>query len=105
MRVFNEKLLDEFRARGRCEICNAWRNRRFPHHWYARGMANGSRLDIRENVIGLCLACHEKCHNCKIDRAYTLEIIAQRERKTPQECKEVIWNTLARKKETPRVHD
>lgn len=98
MIVIDDDLLDEFRNKLRCEFCGARTLGCEPHHVHARGMGGGSRLDVRENLIGLCRDCHDKAHLCKIDRADILAKIAAREKKTPQQCQEVIWNLLSKKK-------
>ena len=59
MIVIDEDLLDQFRGPGNCERCGKWSFSRHPHHCYIkRGMGGGSRLDLRENIIGLCFMCH-----------------------------------------------
>lgn len=97
MIVIDDDLLDELRRKQRCEFCGL-RARCQPHHYHARGMGGGSRLDIRENLIALCPECHGKAHGLKITRADIMEAIARREKKTPRQCQEVIWDMLAKKK-------
>lgn len=103
MIVKDEVLLASFRRKRRCEFCGAdLRHKAEPHHYHAKGMGGGSRLDIPENLIALGGAldcnCHGKAHDCKIDRADILAKIAARLGKTPEEVQKVIWETLAERK-------
>lgn len=64
MKILNEKLLEEFRAPGRCEWCGKRCRVREPHHIYARGMGGAGRLDVRINLVALgsTLAFECTCH-------------------------------------------
>ncbi len=96
MRIEDEKCLDSFRQAPCCEYCHApSRDGLHPHHWYARGMGGASRLDIRENLISLCPACHGKVHDGNIHREAILVLIALREKKTPEEIKGIVYRLLA----------
>lgn len=82
MKVVNDDLLAEFRARGVCELCELWRPTS-PHHVFARGMGGGGRLDIRVNLIALCWLCHGAVHSGAVDRDTVLRVVAARERTRP----------------------
>lgn len=103
MKIEDELLLQEFRDKLRCEWCQRTSRRSLaPHHWYARGMGGGSRLDIRENLIGLCADCHRQAHTGEIDRESLLAVIAQREGLQQDQVREIIWAALRADKETDR---
>ena len=57
-------------------------------------MGGGSRIDAPYNILPLCRECHNLAHVGKIDPADLLEIIAKREKMTPQQIREKIWQTL-----------
>ncbi len=98
MKVLNPDLLATYRTK-RCAVCS--RNYGVcGHHFYAKGMGGGSQLDIPENLLPLCVECHDKAHWGKIERPELLRLIAARLGKTPEECQQVIWDTLARRKES-----
>lgn len=82
MRIFNPDLLAEFRRKP-CEWCGLTPAE--PHHWHARGIGDGSRLDIRENLISLCRPCHNKIHSGNLRRYVLLNYIAAREGTTPEQ--------------------
>ena len=101
--MIDEALLDEFRGPGVCEYCGNRVALREPHHWKARGMGGGGRLDIRGNLIALCATfngndCHNRAHALKIDRRDLLAIIAKREKRTPESIVEELFELLRRKK-------
>lgn len=105
MKIINEKLLDEFRGHGVCELCRRWVFRREPHHWIARGMGGANRLDVRINLIALCAAfsggmdCHARHHNGDgPSREKLLAIISRRERMEPQ----AIMDELRRLQRLPK---
>ena len=68
MRIIDDVLLEEFRAKEFCEWCGRrLRYKAEPAHVFARGRSNGFRLDIRWNLVGLggpwdC-ACHKSSHD------------------------------------------
>lgn len=77
MKVIDDCLLAEFRAKGRCEYCGKKRPTD-PHHLWCRGMGGGGRLDIKENLIALCRECHTDVHNGVIHRSELVEMVAKR---------------------------
>ena len=97
MRIIDEPLLDQFRGPGRCEHCGKLVRKRDPHHWAARGIGGGGRLDVRCNLVALCSTfagggnCHRLAHDGKIKRDVLLGIIAARERTTPEAVEAEIW--------------
>jgi hypothetical protein len=101
MIIKDEDLLDEFRGAKKCEWCR----RRVggpahPHHIWARGMGGGNRMDVRENLISLCLNCHQVVHNGEIPRDAILVMVARREKVSVEEICDKIW-TIQR---TPARH-
>lgn len=85
MLVIDPDLLDEFRAKRECEYCHRKVRGCHPHHCFARGMANGGRLDIRRNIISLCAHCHSATHHGQIARDDLLRLVARRENCTTDE--------------------
>ena len=82
MKIIDEQLLQEFREKTSCEWC---KRRIFtglqPHHIFTRG---AGRLDIRCNLVALCIVCHGEVHAGVIMREDLLTIVAVREG-TPQD--------------------
>lgn len=79
MIVIDEDCLDRFRSASPCEWCKKPQNRREPHHAIAaRGMGGGGRIDVPENLIGLCIECHAKVHAGRIIKADLVAVIAAR---------------------------
>ena len=86
MKIINEALLNDFRRAPCCEVC--FRKNRSglqPHHYRAKGIGGAWRMDVRINLIALCLFCHRKAHDGNVSRKRILEIIAAREGRTPEE--------------------
>ena len=81
MRIEDESVLDQFRGR-MCEWCG--KERGHPHHIWAKGMGGGGTLDVRINLMTLCISHHDDVHNGKIRRWELLELVAKRERTTPE---------------------
>ena len=86
MKHIDYALLDEFRTRGRCEVCGVFCAAREPHHLLARGMGGGGRMDIRENLIAVGSSlpfpecpCHRAIHDGHIAKDDLLQIVARRE--------------------------
>lgn len=98
MKIISEATLDLFRQKQRCEWCGCRVARCDPHHWKPRGIGGGSRLDIKENLIGLCRECHNRAESGDIPRSAILETIADREGMTPEQVQELIWEKLRTKK-------
>ncbi len=101
MRVVDENLLAQFRAKGRCEWCKR-ASVVNPHHIWARGMGGGGRLDVPANLIALCLSCHEYVHAGMILRCDLLAIVARRENTTQDAITGEIY-ALRRAPKHPRV--
>ncbi len=97
MKVLNPDLLATCRTK-RCAVCSKTYGVT-AHHFHAKGMGGGSQLDIPENLLPVCVECHDKIHRGKIMRVEVLALIAARLGKTPEECQQVIWDTLAMNKE------
>lgn len=93
MIVINEKLLDEFRRKARCEFCGRKaRGGLDAHHIYAKGMGGGSRLDIRRNLVGLCRECHTSHHAGNEPlRCDLMALVATRENCLQDDIKEEVW--------------
>lgn len=45
-----------------CEYCHQHESGP-PHHIIARGMGGSKHRDVIENLIGLCIYCHERAEN------------------------------------------
>ena len=90
MKIVNLKLLAEFSRPGVCENCGKpCPDGRDPHHILTKG---AGRVDIRENLCGLCRACHNGFHSCgKPSAAKLFGISAKREGTTAQEAQAKIW--------------
>lgn len=89
-RIIDEKLLKAVRAREQCERCG---RRGFVQaaHVFGKGMGGWRRYDIAINLIGLCVVCHQRHHYGILATENLLEIVARRERTTPQAIREKIW--------------
>lgn len=93
MIITNERLLDEFRSAGRCELCGK-ACRTVPHHVRPKG--RGFQLDIRINLIAVgatsfdCL-CHENAQRYRISKEYVQRRVSWREACFWWEIEEVIW--------------
>jgi hypothetical protein len=98
LKIIDEKTLDLFRGAGLCEWCGHWFAWREPHHWHAKGLGGGSRIDLPRNLLSLCRQDHSSAHRGVIDRKDLLRIIAKRERCTPEECVQEIWDALRKDK-------
>jgi hypothetical protein len=96
MTIIDEELLDQFRRKTRCEYCKQHsRSGCDPHHYKAKGMGGGKRLDHPWNMIALCRACHSAVHDGNIPRCSLLLIIATREG-AAQDAIEMELNRLIR---------
>ncbi len=62
-----------------CERCDTRKGPFHCHHIWARGMGGGSRLDVRINLIILCVECHNKAHSSGITKRELWGIAAERE--------------------------
>jgi len=65
---------------GICELCH--RPYAHVHHVAFKGMGGNKALDTTYNLIGLCPACHDKCHGAdwKAMKVRCLEAIKRREK-------------------------
>lgn len=92
MRVVDDDLLAEFRRSPRCEACGTKTpSGADPHHYFARGMGGGQRLDVRTNLVALCRLCHTQAHAGQIRRETILDIIARRERTPANKILETLY--------------
>lgn len=89
MKVVDDELLSEFRRAGRCELCGLPGHTQ-PHHVFPRGMGGGGRLDVRVNLVALCLVCHNGFHDGNVPRASLLALVARREKLTVEEVEAEI---------------
>lgn len=98
MKVIDPALLDEFRSRGVCELCN--RPGSDPDHWFfARGMGAGGQLDVPENLLTLCRRCHDLRHQeGRPSKEVLLLIVARREGKSVEEVEQTLYELRRRKK-------
>jgi hypothetical protein len=93
----NEKLLDEFREKVRCEVClKGALCGCDPHHVFSRG---AGRADIRENLLAVCRVCHTKIHAGNIKRADLMKIIAHREGKSVDELQQAVYDARRNKRQ------
>lgn len=86
----DEAVLDLFRDKSRCEYCGNVAKCQ-PHHFHARGMGGGSRLDVRVNLLALCHVCHGQAHAGYVLRCDLLAIIAAREQAQQGDIAEVLY--------------
>ena len=64
MLVIDEAVLDVFRAKRLCEFCKKTSASRLePAHIFAKGFGGGNRVDVPENMVALCLNCHQSQHD------------------------------------------
>lgn len=104
MIVIDDELLEDFARPGRCELCGKYCIRREGHHYIARGIGGGSRMDVKENLISIGSTrlfqcqCHTLIHNGKIPKSRVLEVIAAREGMTPEEVTDFLNELRWRKK-------
>lgn len=96
MRIINEALLDTFRRKEACEYCKTRTQSGLdPHHYLAKGMGSGRRIDHPWNLLAVCRACHQLIHQGQIARCDLLAVIATRE-KTTQDAIELELHRLVR---------
>lgn len=83
MKIINNKLLATFRQTPACEICHD-RARCQPHHIICRGAGGGRRLDVRINLVAVCVFCHARLHGGSGGQVLRVEelltLVAHRER-------------------------
>lgn len=88
MRIVNESVLNLFRNKEVCEWCRRRTSSDqplHPHHFRAKGMGGGRRLDHPWNLLALCFQCHNEVHNGQIPRCDLLAVIAAREKVNQEE--------------------
>ena len=89
--IEDEKLLDHFRRKERCEWCGHWTGGHcHPHHLWTRGMGGGGRLDIAINLIAVCFFCHVDIHSGRILFCDLLAKVAAREDWNQQDIRREI---------------
>lgn len=91
MKIENNAVLDTFREKTQCELCNCNVGRAEPHHWYPRGMGGGHQMDVAFNLVALCRYCHQRSEDGCIPRRLLLLHIADRHGTTPGVVQEAIW--------------
>lgn len=104
MRIIDEATLDLFRSKSHCEWCGRWTSRPEPHHWIAKGMGGGRRLDVPWNLIALCgpnpmgVGCHRLAEDGHIPRRALLAVIAKRERQPQEAIEAELWEIIRQPK-------
>lgn len=89
MKIIDKNLLLEFRLKPKCEACGKRVQECDPHHIMTRG---AGRVDIRCNLISLCVECHTGFHTSGKPSFFALlEIAAHREGTTPDEVLMKVW--------------
>ena len=76
-RIRNHKAIQAAR-KDYCERCG---RRDLPievHHVLHRQMGGGRQLDVPENLLALCVACHRAYYNGRIGREELMEIARRR---------------------------
>lgn len=90
MRVDSHETLAIFRGRP-CEW-NPSHGPGEPAHIYARGLGDGNRLDLPENLVTLCRTCHTRSHaGQEPTREQLLALAAQREKKDMEEMRAELF--------------
>lgn len=90
-RIINRVLLREMRNEiVYCERCGR------PGHGGCHHIKYKSQGgdDIRENLIRLCVYCHDGIHKARYNRIELIRIVAKRENKTVEEIAEIIGVVL-----------
>jgi HNH endonuclease len=105
MIVINEDILQYFRGRRRCELCDRAipeGESAHPHHAQQRGIGGGSRLDVALNLLAACWDCHGDLHT-RAGKDASVEVIAYREGLLPEQVQEAIWRLMRRPKGERRL--
>jgi hypothetical protein len=63
-----------------CECCRA-KQAVDVHHIRAKGMGGNKKLDVIENIIGVCRSCHEDAHRNPVVNSDLVEIAQNLERR------------------------
>ena len=102
VKVINDDLLREIAERCWCEKCCKRHPMVVdPAHIIARGMGNGSRVDVEENLVGLCRTHHNQHHSGHIKQSEMWAMAAKRLGKTAEECRLYVYLILRTPKEQP----
>ena len=91
MKIENNDVLDLFREKQQCELCNSRVGQCEPHHYYPKGMGGGHQMDVEFNLVALCRTCHQRCEDGVIPRRLVLLHIANRHGTTPEAIQESLW--------------
>jgi hypothetical protein len=90
--IIDEKLLDEFRRTLRCGWCQRPQiHGCHPHHLLGRGMGGCRRLDVRINLIALCVEDHAAVHAGRIEMSALLMIVAKREKRLQDDILDELY--------------
>jgi hypothetical protein len=92
MKLVDEDLLREFRAKRKCEHCRRVVSGCDPHHIFCRGMGGGGRIDHPYNLVGLCRECHCRVHAGQLERKHLLAIVAEREGITEPQAVQLLMD-------------
>jgi hypothetical protein len=95
MTIIDPALLKGFSGPGKCEHCLVF-DHRAPHHVHTRG---AGRLDVRINLVSLCVLCHRKVHDGNIKRAALLAIVSKREGVPVDVIVQTLWDLRRQPKE------
>jgi hypothetical protein len=90
VKIVDERILERFRLKWKCEWCGK-RGPVDPHHLFGKNMGGGTRLDVPINLISLCRTCHQDFHDGRIMRCDLLAVIAARERTLQHVIERVIY--------------
>ncbi len=78
-------------AAGVCEHCRRPCEAGHVHHIFPKSMGGSRRVDIACNLIFLDATCHTIAHQGNLPRATLLEIVARRDRMTPDAIQDRVW--------------
>jgi len=87
MKIIDKDVVASFRGLLICEYCQH-RRQCYGHHLRSRG---AGQLDIRINLISLCVNCHDMAHTGGIDRLELAAIVATREGTTAEAIEDEIF--------------
>ena len=101
MEVIDEGTLDVFRKAGYCDVCGCYTCRLQPHHIVRKNMGGHGNIDVRVNILGVDVECHDRIHLGKISKERQLELVAQREGVSVDAIKEALRAIRALPKNSP----
>jgi len=84
----NEDLMQRFRLKLRCELCEK-AGPVDPHHLMTRG---AGRVDHPSNLVALCRACHRACESDVRVKAKVWAVVCAREGLTEEEIRQKVWD-------------